>query len=85
MKEVSELGLEASKHLRGEIYEVRADGGNRTFRILFATEGRFSHVLLSLVAFVKKTQKTPPRELTLAEDRLKDWRARGTARRARKH
>jgi hypothetical protein len=27
--------------------------------------------------FVKKTQKTPPRELALAERRLAEWRDRG--------
>jgi phage-related protein len=35
-------------------------------------------VLLSLSAFVKKTQKTPKSELQLAEQRLKDWLRRGT-------
>lgn len=77
MKEVAREGLPAAKHLRGEIYEVRADAATRSFRILFATEGRYSQILLSLSAFEKRTQKTPPRELGLAEMRLRDWRARG--------
>lgn len=81
MKEVAERGLPAARHLRGEIYEVRADATTRSFRVLFATEGRYSQVLLSLSAFEKRTQKTPPREIELAEDRLGDWRSRGTARR----
>jgi len=33
-------------------------------------------VLLSLVAFKKKTQKTPPAEIRLAQRRLDDWRSR---------
>ena len=33
-------------------------------------------MLLGLVAFSKKTQKTPDRHILLAEDRLKDWRSR---------
>jgi len=33
-------------------------------------------MLLGLVAFNKKTQQTPDRYIELAEDRLKDWRAR---------
>ncbi len=82
MKEVALKGLGAAKHVRGDIYEVRADAPNRSFRILFAAEGRFSHVLLSLVAFPKKTQKTPKGLLKLAEDRLKQWRARGKARKS---
>jgi phage-related protein len=36
-------------------------------------------VLLSLSAFVKKSQKTPRSEIELAEKRLKDWRARGAS------
>jgi phage-related protein len=79
MKEVVERGLAASKHLRGDVYEVRADAATRSFRVLFATEGRYSQVLLSLSAFEKRTQKTPRRELELAEDRLRDWRDRGAA------
>ncbi|MBX3226822.1 MAG: type II toxin-antitoxin system RelE/ParE family toxin [Labilithrix sp.] len=77
MKEVVERGLVAGKHLRGDVYEVRADATTRSFRVLFATEGRYSQVLLSLSAFEKRTQKTPPRELDLAEERLRDWRERG--------
>ena len=80
MKEVVERGLVAAKHLRGEIYEVRGDATTRSFRLLFSAEGRYSQVLLSLSAFEKRTQKTPPRELQLAEDRLRDWRTRGAAR-----
>jgi phage-related protein len=81
MKDVAELGLPAAKHLRGDIYEVRADAATRSFRLLFSAEGRFNQVLLSLSAFVKKTQKTPTRELVLAVARLRDWRERGAAKR----
>jgi len=80
MKDVAEQGLVAAKHLRGDVYEVRADAPTRSFRLLFSSEGRFGQILLSLSAFVKKTRKTPPRELALAEMRLRDWRARGAAR-----
>ena len=76
MKEVAELGLPASRHLRGDIYEVRADARTRTFRLLFSSEGRKGRILLSLSAFEKRTQRTPPREIELAERRLRDWRGR---------
>lgn len=76
MAEVRDEGLEAARHLRGDVYEVRVDGLNSTFRILFAAEGRFGHVLLSLSAFNKKTQKTPAREIDLAQGRLNEWRSR---------
>ena len=77
MREVADVGVSAAKHLRGDIYEVRADASSRSFRLLFSAEGRFGQVLLSLSVFAKKTQKTPLRELELAEKRLGDWRARG--------
>ena len=83
MKEVTAEGLAAAKHLRGDIYEVRADAATRSFRVLFSTEGRWSQVLLSLNAFTKKTQKTPPQELELAENRRDEWRARGKRRKSK--
>lgn len=79
MKDVRETGLSAARHLRGEIYEVRADGDRQTFRILFAPEGRRGQVLLALEGLSKKTQKTPPEKIRLAERRLADWRRRGEA------
>jgi len=72
-------GLRAARHLRGEIWEVRATGENRIYRVLFAAEGRFGQVLLSLETFAKKSQKTPPGKVALAERRLREWRARGVA------
>jgi phage-related protein len=80
MQDVRNEGLAAARHLRGEIYEVRADGDRQTFRILFAPEGRRSQVLLALEGFSKKTQKTPPEKITVAERRLADWRRRGRSR-----
>jgi phage-related protein len=76
MKEVARQGLVVARHLRGDLYEVRANAATRTFRILFAVEGRFAQILLSLSGFVKKTQKTPQSELEVAEARLRDWRRR---------
>ncbi len=69
MKEVALEGPEVARHLRGEIYEVRADGDRATYRILFAQEGRHRQVLLALEAFGKKTRTTPPRAIELAERR----------------
>ena len=77
MDEVQDEGLEAGRHLRGDIYEVRADASKRSFRLLFSAEGRYGQVLLALSVYEKRTQKIPPQELELAEKRLKDWRARG--------
>lgn len=60
MKDVQTNGLTVARHLRGEIYEVRASGARGAYRVLFATEGAKSQVLLAVSAFAKKTQKTPP-------------------------
>lgn len=76
MKEVTEDGLPAARHVRGDLYEVRADGQTQTFRILFVQEGRYGQVLLALEGFSKKTQKTPDQAIKLAEKRLTDWRSR---------
>ena len=76
MKDVQRNGLPVARHLRGDIYEVRATGARAAYRVLFATEGSRGQVLLAVSAFSKKTQKTPPGELALAERRLADWRRR---------
>jgi phage-related protein len=76
MKDVQTNGLPTARHLSGDLYEVRADGRQATYRVLFAAEGRNRQVLLALSSFSKKTQRTPPAEIRLAERRLTDWRAR---------
>jgi hypothetical protein len=50
MKAVALGGLAAAKHLRSDLYELRADAPTRSFRLLFAVEGRRGQVLLSLGA-----------------------------------
>jgi phage-related protein len=80
MAEVKRDGLRAARHLRGEIWEVRAKGESEAFRILFATEGLKGRILLALEGFSKKEQKTPDRLIRLAERRLAEWRTRGRRR-----
>ena len=77
MKEVRQQGLQAARHLEGEIYEVRADGKGVIYRVLFAPQGKHKQVFLSLEALKKKTQKTPPQTMRLAKRRLLDWQRRG--------
>jgi phage-related protein len=74
MKEVARDGLAAARHVRGEIYEVRAVGVRAQYRVLFSQESRF--ILLALDSFEKTTRKTPQRAVALAEPRLHDWRDR---------
>ena len=80
MKAVAEEGPTASRHLRGDIYEVRAYGDRVAYRVLFAIEGRRGQVLLALEAIRKKSQKTPTDSVELAERRLADWRRRARPR-----
>ncbi|HAG99716.1 MAG TPA: hypothetical protein DCL75_12900 [Ktedonobacter sp.] len=81
MKYVREHGRSVARHLRKDIYEVRATYHTKIYRILFACEGRFYHILLSLEGFHKKTQRTPENAIQLAEQRRADWRRRGKAKR----
>ncbi len=48
------------------------------YRVLFAPQGADKHILLSLEAFKKKTQRTPKEKIRLARHRLSDWERRGT-------
>ena len=57
-----------------DIWEVRIDAGNDTFRLLgFFDKG--SLVILTN-GFAKKTKKTPTSEISLAEQRKKDYENR---------
>ena len=82
MEYVRQYGTTVARHVRQGIYEVRATYDTKAYRILFACEGRYHHVLLALNGFQKKTQQTPPAHIKLAEQRLADWRRRGKAKRA---
>lgn len=77
MTEVRQKGLQAARHLEGDIYEVRADGKNVIYRVLFAPQGKHKQVFLSLEVLKKKTQKTPVLSIRLAKRRLLDWKRRG--------
>jgi phage-related protein len=77
MKVVAKEGVRASKHVEGEIYEVKAEGDRQTFRILFAQEGERDQVFLALEALSKKQQRLPRETIELAKRRLREWRARG--------
>ncbi|HTX00382.1 MAG TPA: type II toxin-antitoxin system RelE/ParE family toxin [Acidimicrobiales bacterium] len=78
MLDVRENGLVAARHLRGEIYEARAEGVSASYRLLFAEEGSKGRVLLGPHAFSKKTRRTPAQAIELAARRLADWRRRAS-------
>jgi phage-related protein len=64
------IGLPLCRPLTGGLWEVRSSlPSNREARVLF---GFYDGELIALHAFMKKTQRTPPEELTLARRRLKE-------------
>ena len=72
---IAEVGLERVrepyvKHLEGKLWEMRLIGRDGIARAIYvAATGRR---IVILRTFVKKTPKTPSRELELARDRAKE-------------
>lgn len=59
-----------SKHIKGKIRELRVDFGKNKHRIFYFTFIAKNIILLH--AFLKKTKKTPIKEINQAEDNLKN-------------
>ena len=73
MEILEEKGTE-SEHLEDGIFELRCKQGSNITRVMY-----FFYVGKKIVAtngFVKKTQKTPAKELKLAKERRADWLSR---------
>ena len=60
----------AAKHISGELWELRIKGKDGIVRAFYVT--RSGQRLLIVRVFVKKTQKTPPREIRLALQRAEE-------------
>ena len=54
-----------------DIWEVRVQSGNNIFRLLGFLDG--NELVILTHAFQKKTQKTPGKEIKIAEKRKKDY------------
>jgi len=67
-----ELPRDAVKHLQGRLWEFRITGRDGISRAVYVT-ALVRRVVIVRV-FVKKTQKTPQRELELARQRAKEVR-----------
>lgn len=65
------VGWPCVDYLGDGIWEVRSTMGNRIARVLFYVE---KDLMILIHGFVKKTQKTPQKELDLAKKRLLQWR-----------
>ena len=67
----TELRKPYSEHLEDGIFELRCRQGSNITRVLyFFCIGKR---IIATNGFVKKTQKTPPKEIKLAKERRKDW------------
>lgn len=62
------------KHINGEIWELRVKFSSDISRIFYFAWERDTFVLLH--GFLKKTQKTPPREIEIAKNRAEDYKYR---------
>ncbi len=63
-------------HLRGKLWEVRSEIQGVQYRLLYFPAPRRRFVMLH--GFMKKTQRTPARELEVAEQRMRDYLQRYT-------
>jgi phage-related protein len=61
-----------AKHLTGKLWEMRLTGRDGIARSIYVTAS--GQRVIVLRTFVKKTQKTPPRELDIALARMKEIR-----------
>ncbi|MSR58143.1 MAG: type II toxin-antitoxin system RelE/ParE family toxin [Planctomycetaceae bacterium] len=65
------IGMPLVGNLGNGLWEVRSRLENRIARVLFCVEGS---TMVLLQGFIKKTQKTPKRELDLAMKRMNQLR-----------
>ena len=64
------LPAEATRHLEGKLWELRLTGKSGISRAIYITATEQRVVILR--AFIKKTQKTPSKELEIARQRAKE-------------
>jgi|SRR5690242_6895938 phage-related protein len=72
---VEQAGLDALprdvvRHLEGKLWELRMTGRDGISRAIYVTAAGRRVVVVRV--FIKKTQKTPPRELEIARQRAKE-------------
>ena len=64
------LGEPHTEAFGGGLFELRLKGAEGIARVFYCTQ--VDRRIVMLHSFVKKTQKTPPRERRIAETRLKE-------------
>src|SRR5579871_61660 len=71
LRHMRETGMRGGRHLRGDLYEVRARTGQAHYRLIFSQESRSL-----LLVYDKNTEKTPRHVEDLVQRRLADWMPR---------
>jgi phage-related protein len=66
------LGLPHTDALGGGLFELRLKGAEGIARVMYCL--MIERQILVLHVFVKETQKTPPRELGIARQRMKEFK-----------
>ncbi|MFN5449047.1 MAG: type II toxin-antitoxin system RelE/ParE family toxin [Burkholderiales bacterium] len=66
------LGLPHTDALGGGLFELRLKGAEGIARVMYCL--MIERQILVLHVFVKKTQNTPPRELRIARQRMKEFK-----------
>ena len=69
---VPNLGLPHTDAFGGGLFELRLKGAEGIARVFFCT--MIVQEIVMLHSFIKKTQKTPEKELKLAKQRMKELR-----------
>ena len=64
------LGLPHTDAFGGGLFELRLKGGEGIARVFFCT--MVEQEIVMLHSFIKKTQKTPEKELKIAKSRMKE-------------
>jgi phage-related protein len=67
---VQALPRDSIRHLEGKLWELRMTGRDGISRAIYVTASRGRVIVVRV--FIKKTQRTPPRELEIARQRAKE-------------
>ena len=67
-----DLGMPHSRAMRMGLFELRLKSREGIGRVFYCT--LVGRKIVMLHQFVKKTDKTPPKELALARKRMKEWK-----------
>ena len=67
-----DLGMPHTRSMGSGLFELRLKSGEGLGRVMYCI--LVGRKIVMLHQFVKKTDKTPPKELTLAHKRMKEWK-----------